>query len=607
MAPETLVDLLAEEGIRPKSYAPGHTEKLICPRCGGGRSREQSLSLTIDDDAMGAAWKCHRGHCGWSHGGRIASADRRRGPLPSEVSRPIQKPVAHSPEQQARPQWLYGWFEDRRISRATVDAFGCYAARHWFPDGGEQEAIVFPYRHGGELVNRKYRSRDKQLMQDKDPLPSLFNIDAVEAPDQVIWVEGEPDVMALWEAGFRQAVTLKDGAGDTLREEDDPRRQSDKRFAALRTHADLLGKVRRFVLAGDMDGPGKVLREELARRFGRHRCWFVTWPEGCKDAGDTLRLHGRERVRRCIEEAQPYPLKGTHRIQPGQLLDLRRRGQLPVLTTGLKATDDIMALPAEGRLIVITGIPNHGKSSWAMFAMTHLMRAHRRRFMVFSPEMEPWQEFVAQVAGVLYAKPFWPHPLLEPMTEEEITSAEAWLHSRLAMIVADPDRDDEAPTLDWIIDRAREMVLQTGATDLVIDPWNELEHRRGDMSETDYIGRSLQRLRAFSRRHGCNVWIIAHPTKQMPAKPGEKLEPPGLYSINGSANWANKADLGITIHTVDSRTQIHLTKSRFKRWGRRGAMAEADFDTACGIYTDTLSRLVAPNDGGDGGNWETTL
>lgn len=173
MAPETLVDLLAEEGIRPKSYAPGHTEKLICPRCGGGRSREQSLSLTIDDDAMGAAWKCHRGHCGWSHGGRIASADRRRGPLPSEVSRPIQKPVAHSPEQQARPQWLYGWFEDRRISRATVDAFGCYAARHWFPDGGEQEAIVFPYRHGGELVNRKYRSRDKQLMQDKDPLPSL--------------------------------------------------------------------------------------------------------------------------------------------------------------------------------------------------------------------------------------------------------------------------------------------------------------------------------------------------------------------------------------------------------------------------------------------------
>jgi hypothetical protein len=42
--------------------------------------------------------------------------------------------------------------------------------------------------------------------------------------------------------------------------------ESDKRFEALRTHADLLAKVPRIVLAGDNDIPGLALREELEHK-----------------------------------------------------------------------------------------------------------------------------------------------------------------------------------------------------------------------------------------------------------------------------------------------------------------------------------------------------
>lgn len=37
---DTLVDLLVERGIRLKSYRPGHTEQVRCPKCDGGRTRE---------------------------------------------------------------------------------------------------------------------------------------------------------------------------------------------------------------------------------------------------------------------------------------------------------------------------------------------------------------------------------------------------------------------------------------------------------------------------------------------------------------------------------------------------------------------------------------
>ena len=142
-----------------------------------------------------------------------------------------------------------------------------------------------------------------------------------------------------------------------------------------------------------------VLREELARRLaGRHRCWIVTWPEGCKDACDVLRAYGPERVRECIEAAAPYPIDGVQEVTGSKLDDYLERAAPPLLTTGVPSVDAILKLPGEGRVIVITGFPNSGKSSWTMNLMIHLMLHEARRFLVFSPEMQPFEEFAVQCA-----------------------------------------------------------------------------------------------------------------------------------------------------------------------------------------------------------------
>ena len=564
-----VADLLSEHGIRLKSIRRGRNEHILCPKCEGGSSKEKSLSVTIDADGQGATWICHRGSCGWQEGGRVHDEPTSRRP-----TRPVR---VHTEAQKTnRPDWLYEFFAARQIAARVVNEFGIYATRHWFNEElGEIDAIVFPYALGGEVVNRKYRPRlQKQPQaQEKDALQTLFNGDAViHHEDEIVWVEGEPDVMALAECGINYAVSLKDGAPSKAGA------GNDKRFEALATHETDLAKVKRFILAGDNDSPGLVLREELARRLGRHRCWIVTWPQGCKDACDVLVKHGPDAVLGAVKAAEPYPIEGIRKLQRGALRKFRALPPPVTMSTGTSTTDQVLHLPTEGRVIVVTGYPNHGKTTWLRFVMIHTAARHGRRWAVFSPENQPWERFMIDCARTYAGKPFYPIRGIEAcMSDAEIDEAEAFLADRISMIVCDVEKD--RPTADWIFERGAAAVLRDGVTDFAIDPFNEIDQQRGTMSETDYVSLFLQRCRAFGQRYGCNVWIAAHPSKPPPLKPKEKRFPPMAYDINGSAHFANKSDVGITIHNPEGTlTEMHLWKARFPEWGRRGTMAQMNFD-----------------------------
>jgi twinkle protein len=268
------------------------------------------------------------------------------------------------------------------------------------------------------------------------------------------------------------------------------------------------------------------------------------------------------------------------------LLELRDQAPPTVMTTGTSATDEILKLPDEGRLIVITGWPGSGKTTWTRYVMLHTMERHNRRWAVFSPEMQPWELFVTGCVEVLSGKTFWPKSGWPTLSDEEIKKHSEWLTPRLTMLVCEAEKEE--PTLDWLLDRIRIMVLRDGITDILIDPWNEIEHARpAGQTETDYVGRSLQRLKAFALRHGCNMWIIVHPAKPPSLTKGEVRGAPGGYDISGSANWFNRADLGLTIHSPSPDTsELHIWKSRFvNRWGMRGKVATMNVDPITGRFS----------------------
>ena len=195
---------------------------------------------------------------------------------------------------------------------------------------------------------------------------------------------------------------------------------------------------------------------------------------------------------------------------------------------------------AESWLSVVTGIPASGKSEFIDAIAVNLAMRHSWRFALCSFENPP-EHHLSKLAEKYLGLPFWDGPR-QRMTEAELRRAMDWLADYFHLIRF----DDEVPTIEAILDKAAAAVVRHGIRGLVIDPYNEIEHRRPvNMSETEYVSQILGRVRRFADNHGLHIWFVAHPRIMRRDKADGPFPVPTLYDISGSANWANKADIGV--------------------------------------------------------------
>ncbi|MGQ9370398.1 toprim domain-containing protein [Azospirillum sp. ST 5-10] len=601
-----VVAKLAELGIRPMRGQSFRTEAdayTVCPQCSPNRKpanrNKPVLSVKLDADG-GAVWFCN--HCDWS--GNVPAPRQGRDGRPMYGSRPKPTPrparAAPPPDQRQRPAAMIEWFASRGIPPEIVDEMGIYHTAVRFPQDAHLAgdppdwsrvplvpSIAFPYTVDGVVVNHKYRDVDKRFAQDPKTLRSLYNVDQT-AEDVWIWVEGEMDVLAALAAGYRSVVSLPDGAPKQVKE-DGEAAKSDKRFAPLETHQEQIARVRKHIIATDGDGPGHALAEELARRLGKERCWRVGWPEGTKDANEVLVRFGADALRKALDGARPYPLEGLYDLEPGALLRLRRSPKAKTYSTGFRNLDEFIQIPTDGRLFVVTGVPNSGKSEWVDAVLVNTGRKLGWHSIICSPENNPVELHAAKLAEKWAGSPFLDYgPHMPCMSDMLVQQAEDWLAEHTTFIRADVP--GKPLKLDWILDRASQAVLRRGSRWLVIDPWNRLEHERpGNRSETEYVAESLSRMAAWGAAHACNVILVAHPQKLQRDQGTRKYGVPGGYEIAGSAHFFNIPDFGITVHRPDMNTtdvEIHVWKVRFKHHGRKG-MARLAWDKNTGRYDET--------------------
>jgi len=439
------------------------------------------------------------------------------------------------------------WLEERGIDLEVVTRYGLYTDRQ----GHNGRDLVIPYRRDDKIVNRKYRGPQKRFRQDPGAPRMFWNEDSLRdatlANEPLVVTEGELDALAAIQAGFPRAVSVPDGAGSNLE--------------FIGKIWPLIKDVGQVILCGDGDEPGRKLNSELARRFGAVRCAWVAYPDGTKDLGDILRLKGEEAVGDALRGAMPYPVKGLYKLS-----DYPDVAEPITYETGFTNLNPHLRL-WRGEFRVITGVPSHGKSRFALELLCSMALTHKHRSVIASFEMRV-TPYVRDVLREHYCRK-QPNDL----TIDDKRTADDWIEDSFYFIDQDPREEQEEATVDWLIDKAGDAVVRYGVDWFLLDPWNQIEHRRQrNETEADYQGKAIASLKRFARSYDCGVIVVAHPTKDVKLPNGE-IRQPTLYDISGSAHWFNAADHGVIIcgDTTSNVREVMVEKSRYRAGGAPGS------------------------------------
>lgn len=475
------------------------------------------------------------------------------------------------------------WLDRRGIDPELATRLGIYTARRdesgaVTPDDGG-DILVFPFIEGEKEIGAKYRAPGKRFWQKPNAKKTFWNADILDDPAlkrgdaALVITEGEMDALAVIQAGYPFAVSVPDGAPPEGPVSDVTDIEHDTKYSFIHNNWERLKGVKRIIIATDNDGPGKRLAEELVRRLDRLRCFWVAYPDGCKDFNDVLVKHGSADVIRIINQAKEYPVSGLYRLS-----DIPIPPPLKGLSTGWSKLDENIKVYTPA-LMVVTGFAGQGKSTWTQQLVAHLAINHGWVTAIASFEMMIRPYVVDALGATLLDKPKWIARRIN-WTPQEEQRAERWVEDHFVFIGPDAESDDDAD-ISWLIERAEAAVIRHGARCIVIDPWNEVDHlRRREESQTEYVGRAIRQLKRFANSYNVLVVIVAHPTKSAKEKAPDQLS---LYDISDSAHFANKADIGVIIARqgnleMDTLTSVLVKKIRFQPDMGKPGDKDLDFD-----------------------------
>jgi twinkle protein len=276
-----------------------------------------------------------------------------------------------------------------------------------------------------------------------------------------------------------------------------------------------------------------------------------------------------------LEDGQPL-VNAFELIRQGH--ELYRAGGLPRGdSTGFESLDTHLTIQP-GQTTGITGVPGSGKSEFVDQMMINLL-SQGWEFAIYSPENFPVVIHLTKLVEKVVTKPFGPGPTPR-MTEAEYRAAAIWITER-AFWMEPVHRTP--PELIATALRFRKDGRKLG---VILDPWNTLDHKRGGLTETDYVSAVLTRVVRLARDANAHVFLVVHPAKIMRDRDG-KRPIPTPYDLAGSAHFYNKLDNIICVHrdqAIGSQdVEIHVQKVRFRHIGRVGRVT-LKYDRVIGTY-----------------------
>ena len=459
------------------------------------------------------------------------------------------------------------------------------------------EWVDIPFFVGEEVVNVKSRTiihpsvpeeeakARKRMLQREGGACVFWNRNAITDPTlkhlPLIITEGELDALSAVQAGYPRTVSVPNGAPSKPVEFDTDSSKYDY------LEMDILDGVSEVILAVDDDLAGSHLLQYLKTRIGPARCKWIRYPvhpdksRRLKDLNEVLQFYGTAGVKKTIDRADWVAVDGVYTLS--QLPPIPER---PAFYSYMPGMDDHYRIRL-GDLTVVTGIPNHGKTSWVNDMVCRLADRLKWRICWAGFEQEPQTDHRRYLLQWVDGKP------IAFQNPEEIRRGEKWIEDHFVFVTEGIDGD---LTLEGVLEKCAAAVKRYGCQVVVLDPWNRLEHaveRNSNMHQ--YIGRALREFARFARHFHVHFIVIAHPRK-MNKDPDGNFEIPDLYSISDSANWYNMVDVGFVVHRVEDKSFIGVLKTKYHDQIGRPGTVETWLNTETGRFQagdgSTLAKYI---------------
>ena len=527
----------------------------ICPLCSSDRQPKNQKAKCASYDWERGLGTCH--HCDSSfqlHSYQRKGASEKVYVRPEEAK--INPPTSKIVE----------WFKTRGISQQTLTDLRCGEGAEYMPQTGKTEnTIQFNYIMGEQLINVKYRDGRKNFKLYKGAEKVFYNINSIIGYKECVITEGEMDVLALHEAGIKNAISVPNGA--TL---------NSNNLDYLDNCIDYFEDKEKIILAVDNDEPGQALQQELIRRLGAEVCFLATFEE-CKDANDYLIKYGKEALAQRIIKSRPVPLENvtTFKDIEDEITDFVKNGFKRGYQIGIPNFDNIFSTYT-GQFITVTGIPSSGKSDFVDQMVVGYNNNYQWKTAFASPENAPTYLH----AHKLMRKVWQDMPTRNDIGTDKWNQVADHVNDNFFFI------DMERYTLESVLRKGAELVKRKGIKCLVIDPFNKI--RDVDCKTEDvnrYTMEYLTKIETFAKKYDVLVFIVAHPTKMYKDKDG-KIEEPTMYNIKGGGEWYDASYHGILVHRdYEAKTvKAKVLKVKFQNLGENGAEAHFKWEHRSGCF-----------------------
>jgi len=513
--------------------------KCVCPNCktsGRAHPDDKSLSVNIDE----GLWNCH--YCGWS--GALKGYEGRQSHQRRQYTRPL--PL----QETGLSQKVINYFSLRGISLETLKKMHIAEGKEFMPQvGKEMNTVQFPYYLEGELINVKYRTGDKKFKMVAGAELIPYNIDGIRDKDTCYIVEGEMDALSLIEVGVDNVISVPNGANKNLEWLDE-------------IWEGWIEDKSTIYIAVDNDTKGVELRNNLVARLGAERCMTVGWTDGCKDANDVLKSHGRQALQGCLLRAEDVKIGGVFTSSDHKMeLDALYNGEgIPKgKTIGHENLDSLVSFETK-RLMIVTGEPSSGKSEFVDEICVRLNLRYNWKVAYFSPENMPLEYHDVKLIEKLVGRRFG----RATMTQEMYERAYERVNDNFFHIMP-----EDGYTIDKILAKARYLKRRKGISMVVLDPYNRID-MGAERDEYVFIRSLLRELTNFAQRNDLLMCLVAHPRKISKLENNTGI--PSLNDISGSKDFWNMADYGIVVHRdrEEQRVLVRVSKIKYRQLGSEG-------------------------------------